>query len=166
MRLTHTTLAALLCAAATCASAQELEQSARSAAVADTASTALGLAAGAVELNPLGPVLSIGMKAAYLKHAETLPEPEKAVALAASSSIWSGAAANNLCVIAVLISAGAFPPLAAAAPVMCPVIGVAWGLRAWQQTEHERQFWTEGCPMLRAYAEMPDLVCVYTAPQS
>lgn len=22
------------------------------------------------------------------------------------------------------------------------------------------------CPMLRAYAEMPDLVCVYTAPQT
>jgi hypothetical protein len=159
MRLTHTTLAALLCAAATCASAQELEQSARSAAVADTASTALGLAAGAVELNPLGPVLSIGMKAAYLNYAETLPEPEKAVALAASSSIWSGAAANNLCVVAAILTGGAFAPA-------CIVVGVAWGLRAWRQTEHERQFWTEGCPMLRAYAEMPDLVCVYTAPQS
>jgi hypothetical protein len=159
MRLTHTTLAALLCAAATCASAQELEQSARSAAVADTASTALGLAAGAVELNPLGPVLSIGMKAAYLKHAQTLPEPEKAVALAASSSIWSGAAANNLCVVAAIATGGSFAPA-------CIVLGVAWGLRAWQQTEHERQFWTEGCPMLRAYAEMPDLVCVYTAPKS
>jgi hypothetical protein len=159
MRLTHTTLAALLCAAATCASAQELEQSARSAAVADTASTALCLAAGAVELNPLGPALSLGMKAAYMKYTDTLPEPEKAVALAASSSIWSGAAANNLCVIAAIATGGAFAPA-------CIVVGVAWGLRAWQQTEHERQFWTEGCPMLRAYAEMPDLVCVYTAPQS
>jgi hypothetical protein len=155
----RTAILAALTLSATLASAQDIQQSARSAAVADTASTALGLAAGAVELNPLGPVLSIGMKAAYMKYAETLPEPEKAVALAASSSIWSGAAANNLCVVAAIATGGSFAPA-------CIVLGVAWGLRAWQQTEHERQFWTEGCPMLRAYAEMPDLVCVYTAPQS
>jgi hypothetical protein len=151
-------LLALAALTAGCATAPVSDQ-ARDAAVADTATTAVGLAAGAVELNPLGPVLSIGMKAAYLRYADTLPESEKGVALAASSSIWSGAAANNACVAAAILTGGAFAPA-------CIVVGIAWGLRTWQQTEHERQFWTEGCPMLRQYAQMPDLVCIYTAPGS
>lgn len=144
-------------AATFCAAHADTEQQARNAAIADGLTTAVGLAAGAVEMNPLGPVISLGMKAVLVQYAKTLPDTEQPRAFAMANSLWSGAAANNLCVAAAILSGGSFAPA-------CVVLGVAWGMRAWQQTEHERAFW-EGCALLRQYAGQPELECVYTPPE-
>lgn len=159
MKRNNTTMLALaLCAAMGSANAEEgLQQSAQRAAAVDTGSTALGLAAGAVELNPVGPVLTLGGKYLFMKYAETLPDNQRASAYAGASAIWGGAAANNLCVTAAILSGGAFAPA-------CIVVGLAYGAHAWQRSAHERQFWEEGCPMIRQYSGIPDLPCVYTPP--
>ncbi len=46
----------------------------------------------------------------------------------------------------------------------CVMLGLAWGMKTWKETEHERQFW-EGCAMLRQYANEPALQCIYTPPE-
>jgi len=139
------------------AGAQHLKDQARNAAIGDGVSTAAGLAAGAAELNPLGPLLSIGMKAVVLEYVATLPEAEQPQAYAMAASSWSGATANNLCITASLLTGGGFAPA-------CLVVGLAWGMKTWQDSEHERQFW-EGCALLRTYTAEPDLECVYQPPQ-
>lgn len=149
--------AGALLAAGLCPALAQVEQQARTAAIADGVTTAAGLAAGAAEMNPLGPLLSIGMKVVMMQYAKTLPDTERAGAYAAANSLWSGAAANNVCITAAILTGGTFAPA-------CVALGVAWGVHAWQQTEHERLFW-EGCAMLRQYAENPELECIYTPPQ-
>jgi hypothetical protein len=135
---------------------QAAEEEARNAAIADGLSTAVGLAAGAVELNPLGPILGMGMKAALFYYAKSLPDTERPAVYAKATAVWSGAAANNLCITASILTGGSFAPA-------CLVIGAAWAMKTWQDTEHERLFW-EGCAMLRQYANEPSLECVYSAP--
>jgi len=137
--------------------AQEARTQAGHAAIADGLSTAAGIAAGAVEMNPLGPIMAIGMKVVAMQYVEGLPDVERPKGYATMASVWSGAAANNVCIAASILTGGSFAPA-------CIAIGVAWGMKTWNDTEYERQFW-EGCAMLRAYAEMPDLPCIYTPPQ-
>lgn len=149
---------AVLSLAFCAAQAQDARQQARDAAVTDGLSTAAGLAAGAVEMNPLGPLLAMGMKAATFHYASTLPDTQRPAVYAAAASMWSGATANNLCVTAALLSGGGFAPV-------CVALGVAWGMKTWKDTEHERQFW-EGCALLRVYAQEPELTCVYTRPET
>lgn len=149
---------AVLSVAACAAHAQDAQQQARDAALSDGLSTAAGLLAGAVEMNPLGPVLAIGMKALTFQYASTLPDTQQPAVYATAAAMWSGATANNLCVTASLLTGGGFAPA-------CIVLGVAWGMKTWNDTEHERQFW-EGCAMLREYAQEPGLTCIYTPPQS
>jgi hypothetical protein len=149
--------AAALSAVCCAANAQSVDDT-RNAAIADGVTTALGIAVGAVEANPLGPILAIGMKSVVFQYAETLPDTERPRVYAAATSMWQGAAANNLCVTAAILTGGSFAPV-------CLVVGVAWGLKTWQDSEHERLFW-EGCAMLRQYANEPDLQCVYRAPET
>ena len=59
-----------------------------------------------------------------------------------------------MCVAAALISGGSFAPV-------CAAIGVAWGVKTWNDSAEERQFWV-GCAMLRQYAQAPEMPCVYT----
>lgn len=145
---------AVLAAAFHSAHANDVRDQAIHAGVADGVSTAMGLAAGAVELNPLGPVLAVGMKFAMFQYAKTLPDTEQPAVYAAAASVWGGAAANNLCVTASIVSGGAFAPA-------CVAVGIAWGLKTWKESERERQFW-EGCALLRQYANEPQLACIYT----
>ena len=149
-------IAALLAAALGCAHARSANEEAVGGAIADGLTTAVGLAAGAAELNPLGPMIAIGMKVAVLHYAKGLPDTEQPAAYAAAASWWQGAAANNLCIAASIVSGGSFAPA-------CIVLGMAWGLKTWNDTLPEREFW-EGCAMLRQYAQEPQLQCVYTAP--
>ena len=135
------------------AGAQDLKEQARNAAIGDGVSTAVGLAVGAAELNPLGPLLAVGMKAVVFEYIKTLPEVEQPRAYARAAATWSGAVANNVCITAAVLSGGGFAPV-------CIAVGVAWGMKTWHDTERERQFW-EGCAMLRTYAGQPDLECVY-----
>lgn len=148
---------AVLAAAFHAAHAGDAHEQAVQAGVADGVSTAMGLAAGAVELNPLGPVLAVGMKVAMFQYATTLPDTERPAVYAAAASMWSGAAANNLCVTAAILSGGAFAPA-------CVALGIAWGVKTWNESAHERAFW-EGCALLRQYANEPQLTCVYTPPE-
>lgn len=149
-------VAALLAAALGCAHARSANDEALGGAIADGLTTAVGLAAGAAELNPLGPILAIGMKVVVLNYAKGLPDTEQPAAYAAAASWWQGAAANNLCIAASVLSGGSFAPA-------CVALGVAWGLKTWQDTEPEREFW-QGCAMLRQYAQEPEMPCVYTPP--
>jgi hypothetical protein len=149
--------AAALASMAFCsAHAQDVSDQAFHAAIADGVSTAAGIAAGAAELNPLGPVLAIGMKAAVFQYAKTLPDVEQPAVYAAAASIWGGAAASNVCVTAAVLTGGSFAPA-------CIALGLAWGVKTWRDSENERLFW-EGCAMLRQYANEPDLKCIYTPP--
>jgi hypothetical protein len=157
----HTGLRQLAVAAVLAASfcstyAQDTRGQAVNAAVADGLTTAMGLAAGAAEVNPVGPLMAMGMKAVLLRYAEGLPDTEQPAVYAVAASMWSGAAANNLCVTAAILSGGSFAPA-------CVALGVAWGMKTWKESETERQFW-EGCAMLRQYANEPAMQCVYTPP--
>lgn len=144
--------------AAACASARvhAAEEQARDAALADGVTTALGLAAGAAELNPLGPVLAIGMKAAVFHYARSLPDTEQPAAYAMATALWSGAAANNLCVTAAILTGGSFAPV-------CIAVGAAWAMKSWKDSEPERLFWA-GCALRRQHANEPGLECIYTPP--
>jgi hypothetical protein len=157
-RLGRVAAVAGLVAAFGTAQAQEVRSQALHAAIADGVSTAAGLAAGAVEMNPLGPILAVGMKAMVFRYAEDLPDTEQPAAYAAAASLWSGATANNVCVTAAILTSGSFAPV-------CVALGVAWGLKTWKESERERDFW-EGCALLRAYAQEPALTCVYTTPDT
>lgn len=146
-------VAAVLAASGLGAHAATAEDNAFGGAVADGVTTAVGLAAGAAEMNPLGPVLAIGFKVAVLQYAKGLPDTERPAVHAAAASLWQGAAVNNVCVAASILSGGTFAPA-------CLAAGVAWGLKTWNDSERERQFW-EGCATLRLYAAMPELPCYY-----
>ena len=150
-------VAAVLATSFFSAHAATAEDNAWSGALADGVSTAVGLAVGAAELNPLGPVLAIGVKVAVMHYAGTLPDTQRPAMYAAAASLWQGAAVNNVCITASILSGGSFAPV-------CLAAGFAWGLKTWSDSEDERLFW-EGCASLRQYAGTPDLPCVYTAPQ-
>lgn len=147
--------AAALCIALA-AHSQDAREQAKAAGIADAATTVLGLAAGAVELNPLGPLVSLGLKPLMFQYAERQPELERPAIYAAAASMWSAASANNLCVLASIATGGAFAPA-------CLAVGFLWGVKKWNDTEHERTFWA-WCAGVREFANQPDLVCIYVPP--
>lgn len=75
---------------------------AQDAAIVDTATTALALhtVPGAMEANPMGFPASIIGKIAILAYMETMTPEERAPVEALASSAWTGAAVNNLLIIA------------------------------------------------------------------
>lgn len=145
-------LAALLLALCLSAHADPSER-AQNAAIADVASTGAALALGAAEANPLG-LLSIPMKLAAIKYAEGLDDGDKQTAQSVISSMWRGAAANNVCVIMSIVTGGTFAPV-------CAIAGFAVAWHEWQSSEIERQFW-----MVCANEKQsnPELKCTYTTP--
>jgi len=155
--LARVALAGCMVAACSLTHAQSARDKAVTGAVGDGVSTAAGMAAGAAEANPLGPVLAIGMKAVIVRYADTLPDTRQPSMYAMAASWWQGATVNNVCITASVVSGGAFAPA-------CVALGIAWGLKTWTDTEHERLFW-EGCEMLRRYAQEPELKCIYTPPE-
>lgn len=145
--------AAAISAALPAVHAQEAREQARNAAMADGVTTVVGLALGAAEMNPLGPVLAVSLKAVALGYVDKLPDVEQPNAHAVMASVWGGFSANNVCVTAALLTGGSFAPA-------CVAIGLGWGMKTWKDTERERLFW-EGCATLRSYASLPELPCVY-----
>lgn len=149
--------AAVALSAAFCsAHAQNAKEQASNAAIADGVSKAVSLAVRASDLNPVGPILGIGMTAAMFQYAESLPEAERPGAYAFAASVWQGTTANNLCLTAAVLTGGSFTPV-------CIALGVAWGMKTWNDSEHERRFW-ERCAILREFSDQPDFPCVYTPP--
>lgn len=96
------------------------------AAGADTATTAVGLAAGLTELNPLGPIGAIVMKVATMGYINSLPEEERAINYNWVSSLWGGASVSNLCWLT-----GAGPA--------CLLLGLGAGRWMWNASEAQRQ---------------------------
>ena len=132
-----------------CLSAQA--QTAHEAAAADVATTGIGLALGAAEANPIG-VLTLPLKLMAIQQAEALPTGEREYTLSAISSMWTGAAANNLCVVAAILSGGTFAPA-------CLVLGMAVGMQRWDAGTQERLFWAI-CADEKT--RNPRLECIYT----
>lgn len=118
----------ILLALAAISAHAETEDKAMTAAIADTASTAIGLASGLTELNPVGAAGTVVLKLAAMTFIGKLPEEERAYSYSVASSVWGGAAANNLCLLS-----GAGP--------ICIVIGIATGSFLWKGGEEDRIFW-------------------------
>lgn len=101
----------------------------RQAAVVDSLSTHLALAAGGVETNPLvstspvGLLALIGVKLGLLQVAETLPPEQRRTWMNSSSAVWGGAAVNNLFVAV------------AAHPVISLGAGLLSGVYFWQRED-------------------------------
>ena len=128
-------------------------QTAEQAAAADVATTGIGLALGAAEMNPVG-MLTLPLKLIAIQQAEALPTGEREYALSAISSMWTGAAANNLCIIAAILTGGAFAPA-------CLIVGAAVGMQRWDAAADERLFWAV-CADERT--RNPRLTCEFTKP--
>jgi hypothetical protein len=79
------------------------------AAAADVGTTILALGRGATELNPLGLVGSTVAKGVYFIVRDELPEHDKNFFNRVVTSVWSGAAVNNLIVFTGGITAVALP---------------------------------------------------------
>ena len=135
------------------AQAATVEERAHGAALGDTLSTVGAISAGAAEANPLG-IAALALKVPILSYIKTLPEDEKADAYALQGSVWSGATANNVCVIVSIASGGALAPF-------CPLIGVAWGFTEWNKSSEEREFW-DICRSERLYWKNPNMTCHFS----
>ena len=84
---------ALLSLASAGARADQAE--AVNAALADTATTAVSLAAGMVELNPLGAAGAVAIKVATMACIKELPQTQQAHQYSVVSSLWGGASAST-----------------------------------------------------------------------
>lgn len=145
--------AAMLAVLAGPAPAQEAEQQARTGAIADGVSSAVGVATGAFGVNPLVPLVGIGVKAATIKYTEGLPETERTGAYAFAAATWQGSAAGNACATASMLSGGSFLPA-------CVALGMAWGWKTWADSAHERRL-SERCAVLRQFVGKPNLPCTF-----
>lgn len=139
---------------ATLVGCSTLEQRATTAAVADGVTTLVGAPLGLVELNPLGVAIAIGVKLPMLVYAQSLPDNERAEFHALAAPLWGGAAASNVCMIAALLTGGAFAPV-------CIVAGVAVAWQQWEMSTEERTFYTE-CAAYRAHTG-ESFRCIYRA---
>jgi len=123
------------------------------AAVTDVASTGLGIALGAAEANPIG-LVTIPLKLALLNHAETLPEGEKQEAQTTLSALWNGAAVNNVCTVAVIVSGGA-------ASLPCLLVGGAYGVWEYTSTKANQMQAEFAALCIQARQETPGMKCFY-----
>jgi hypothetical protein len=150
--------AAIALSAAACgAHADVARDQASTAAIADGVTKGVSVFIRATDLNPVTTLVSIGMGAAVFQYADSLPETQRPAAYAAATAFWQGTAANNVCLTAAFITGGSFTPV-------CIALGVAWGVKAWNASEHERRFW-ERCAILREFSDQPEFPCVYTPPE-
>lgn len=152
-------LAAALFAAAP-AMADELRNDRREAVAsqaADLATTAAGLALGAVETNPLG-VLLVVPKVVGFYRIKAAPVEEQPALWSAYQAFGWGAAANNVCVIAAIASGG--PALVPCAVIGAAVGGASW---AWDAGRRERDEFDALCDSAKALN--PATVCKYTLAQ-
>lgn len=129
------------------AHADEAVQEAATAGVTDCGTTAVVLAAGFVEGNPLGAPLACMLKAPVVAYANTLQEPARTQTLSTVSSFGYGAAASNL---ALFVGAGPW----------APAVGLVVAVYKWQESAdlRERAYL---CSSLRQYAGKPEMPCTF-----
>lgn len=130
-----------------------LANASQDAAILDTATTLSAIAIGASEANPVG-LLAIPLKVAAIAHADSLPEGDRQAQHLMLSTLWRGAAINNLCVMASVVTGGSFAPA-------CLIAGVVSVVKDYLTTEEQRAFWAI-CSSKRALN--PRLKCAYTTP--
>lgn len=117
---------------------ERLDKNAMQAAVADGITTGLAVSSGALEMNPListspaGLVVLTGAKIALVKYADRLPEDEKRTVIKTSSSLWTGAAVNNLMVLLSVPT-----PAAVAAGVVAGVLWWQHSTRVYERADRE-----------------------------
>lgn len=145
------TLALLLCLG----TAHAGEREAVEGQVADAFTTGAGLAMGATEANPLG-LATLGVKALAARRISEQPAVDQPPLWSAFEALGWGAAANNLCVIAVITTGGG--------AAVCPVLGFGAGLGFWQADAPARHRATFDAICADARAKNLDLVCIYTTP--
>lgn len=133
-----------------------LQQTAANGQWADVGSTAVGLAMGAAEANPLG-LLTLGAKAIAYQQIQSAPATEQPRMWSAYGAMGWGAAANNLCVIAAIATGGG-------AAALCPLLGVAAGVGSWNNDRAGREQATFEAVCKQAQMQNPDLACRYTPP--
>ena len=124
-------LCALLLALSLAAHA-DTAHDAQQAAIADVATTGIGLALGAAEANPLG-IATLPLKLIALHYADKLPTGERETLQSAIASVWTGASVNNVCVILALVTGRAFG-------AGCFVAGLAGAVGPWNDGLQEREF--------------------------
>lgn len=150
-------LGAAACAVSTQARAEapavELEGRAVAGQMADVGSTAIGLAMGAAEANPLG-ILTLGAKAIAYQQIKDAPATEQPALWSAYGAFGWGAAANNVCVIAAIASGGA-------AAALCPLLGLATGMTVYSGDEEKRNRETFAAICAEQRQSNPALVCEY-----
>ena len=106
---------------------------------ADIGSTAVALAMGAAEGNPLG-WLALPLKWWQMKIISEMPEAtQRAEAYLHVAAVTNGAVANNLCVAAAL-AVPALLPFAMA----CPIAGLAWWAHE-SSNDYDRRFYEAFC---------------------
>lgn len=136
----------------------KLEQAAVSGQWADVGSTVAGLAMGAAESNPLG-LLTLGAKALARQQIQEAPPTEQPGLWSAYGAMGWGAAANNLCVIAAVVTGGG-------SAALCPLLGVATGIGNWHQDREAREQATFAAVCKQAQQQNPALICRYTPPST
>lgn len=151
----------LLLGAAACAVSQAraedhpatLEKAAVAGQVADVGSTAVGLALGAAEANPLG-ILTLGVKAYAYQQIKDAPPTEQPAMWSAYGAFGWGATANNVCVIAAIATGGA-------AAALCPLVGLVTGMTVYGGDEEKRNRDTFAAICEQQRQANPKLVCEY-----
>lgn len=154
-------LAAAACLASGVARAQDngelvvgLQDQAVTGHVADVGSTAVGLAMGAAEANPLG-LLTLGVKAVAYQQIKEAPAVEQPEMWSTYGAFGWGATANNLCVIAAIASGGA-------GAALCPLIGMATGVGVYSADEENRNRATFEAMCAQQREMNPQINCIYT----
>jgi hypothetical protein len=120
----------------------------------DVGTTGMGLAIGASETNPLG-VVTLGVKAYAAHQISTASSIERPYLWSVFDSLGWGAAANNFCVITVILSAGN-------STVACPIIGLLTGWGVWNNNtiKRDRAIFEAICKDERE--NNPNIVCVWS----
>jgi hypothetical protein len=144
---------ALLVGLLTGCASMDVEDRALAGQGADISSTAIGLAVGAAEANPLGIGL-LAVKAISYHHIKSAPPEQQPAMWSAFGAMGWGAAVNNVCVIALIVTGGA-------AVALCPALGLVTGLGTYAHAAplRERAVFDAVCDAARA--DRPGLVCVY-----
>jgi hypothetical protein len=110
---------------------------------ADVATTAAGVAQGAAELNPLGPVGAILIKPIVYAAIKAQPKEDQPKLFSIFGTAGWAAAANNACIIA---SGG-----------LCWLVGIVAGFVSWQAGAAEREYW-ELCKRVK-HREPKEMEC-------
>jgi hypothetical protein len=123
--------------------------------LADVGSTAVGLAFGAAEANPLG-ILTLGAKAIAYQQIKAAPAVEQPAMWSAYGAFGWGAAANNVCVLAAIATGGA-------AAALCPLVGLVTGVTVYNGDEEKRNRETFAAICEQQRQINPKLLCEYKA---